>query len=313
MSNHHSLVIIGAGPAGLSAAVNAKILNVDVLLVGDLYGSLKTRLAPQILNYLGFGKVKGDDLNERFCSHATEIGVNFSEKKVFGVYKSGNGFSLDVGGEFLTADCVILATGVSSVAQIEGEKEFLGRGVSYCATCDAPLIKGKNAVVVGYDEESVKEANYIATICSSVTFIPMKKLTTPLSDDVKVVNATPLSFADPENTGKATVLKTKEGDYTGDGFFVLKPLSADNLVYGLKTVNGLVETDKNCKTNIDGLFAAGDVTGAPYKYQKATGEGQVAAFSAYDYLLKINPTETVQKTKVVPQKEGKKVRKNKNK
>ena len=108
-------------------------------------------------------------------------------------------------------------------------------------------------------------------------------------------------------------MKTKEGDYTGDGFFVLKPLSADNLVYGLKTVNGLVETDKNCKTNIDGLFAAGDVTGAPYKYQKATGEGQVAAFSAYDYLLKINPTETVRKTKVVSQKEGKKVRKNKNK
>ncbi len=284
MKNHYSLVIVGAGPAGLSAALNAKILNIDALLVGDAYSSAKTSLAPRVFNYLGVNDVTGADLGGLFRSHAEKVGVEFLEKKIFAIYPSSRGFTLDVGGDFLTADCVILSTGVGSTAVIKGETEFLGRGVSYCATCDAPLLKGKRAVVVGYDEDSVRETAYISEICSSVTFIPMKKFSSPLPDGVKVADVLPVAFSDPDGIGKATVLETTDGNYEADGFFVLKTLTADNLVHGLKTTDGIVSTAKDCSTNINGLFAAGDVTGKPFKYQKATGEGQIAAFSAYDYL-----------------------------
>jgi len=282
----YDIIVIGAGPAGLSATINAKILQRKVLLVGDSFGSKKTYSAPMVLNYLGLPNIDGKSLNDAFVNHFKEMNCEFLQKRVHGVYKTTNEFMVDAGGEFLTADSVILTCGVSTTPSVKGEEEFLGRGVSYCATCDAPLLKNKTACVLGYDEESVVETNYIATICNKVFFIPMTKYTQTLAPNVEVIKTRPIAFEGSD--GKATTLLTSDGNVNADGFFVLKQLSAGALVLGLETKDNHVVTDKLGKTNIAGLFAGGDITGKPYKYAKSVGEGLVTAFSADEYLNNLN-------------------------
>lgn len=279
----YDIIVIGAGPAGLSASLNAKILQRKVLLVGDSLGSKKTWSAPKVLNYLGLPEISGQALNDAFVNHFKSMQVEFLQKRVHGVYDTGNQFMVDADGDFLTADSVILSCGVSALPSVNGEEDFLGKGVSYCATCDAPLLKDKTACVLGYDQESIAETNYIAGICKKVYFVPMTKYDEKqLAPSVEVVVARPVAFEGTD--GKATTLVTDKGNIDADGFFVLKQLSASNLVAGLAVENNHVIADKQGKTNIDGLFACGDVVGKPYKYAKSVGEGLVAAFSADQYL-----------------------------
>jgi len=280
----YDLIVVGAGPAGLSASINAKILNINTLLVGDSLGSKKTWGAPKVLNYLGLPNIDGKSLNDAFVNHFKDMQIDFLQKRVHGVYKMQDEFMVDAGGEFLTAKSVILACGVSSLPSIKGEEEFLGRGVSYCATCDAPLLKNKTACVIGYDQESVKETEYIAGICDKVYFVPMTKIDSDLPTNVEVIKTRPIEFLSLQDGQKATTLKTDDGDIVADGFFVLKQLSADKLMVELEMKDGHVVVDKNGKTNVKGVFAGGDLTGKPYKYSKSVGEGLVAVFAVEEYL-----------------------------
>ena len=279
----YDLIVVGAGPSGLSACINAKILNLNVLLVGDSLGSKKTWSAPKVLNYLGLPNIDGKSLNDAFVNHFNEFGVEFLNKRIHGIYKMQNEFMVDAGGEFLTAKSVILACGVNSLPSIKGEDEFLGKGVSYCATCDAPLLKNKVACVIGYDQESLKEAEYIASICDKVYFVPMAKFDDFKLDKIEVIQTKPIEFVSNDGQ-KATTLKTDKRDILADGFFVLKQLSADKLMVELEMKDGHVVVDKNGKTNVKGVFACGDLTGKPYKYSKSVGEGLVCAFAVEEYL-----------------------------
>ncbi len=275
------VAIIGAGPAGLSAAINLKILNVDATVLSPQDGSDKVAAAPKILNYLGKKNITGKRLNDDFLSHAQSLGVKITKAKVNGVYPAGKEFFVDAGEFSLTAKCVILACGLPSTAKIKNEDLFLGRGVSYCATCDGPLFKGKHACAIVYDKSESHELKYLSEVCGKLTVLPVAKTDIPAADNVNAVNLLPKEFVGEK---KATQLVCDKGVIEADIFFVLKSLSADRLVAGLTTKNGSVVVDRNCATDIKGVFAAGDVTGKPYKYQKAAGEGLVAAFAAYDFL-----------------------------
>ena len=139
----YDIAIIGSGPAGLSAAVNAKIRNNNFIIFGNKNLSTKIEKAPSIDNYLGLYGISGMDLKQHFVDHINSMDIEIDERKITNVYAMGDYFALMSGDDMYEATTVILATGVEYGKPIKGEEEFLGKGVGYCATCDAPLYKDK--------------------------------------------------------------------------------------------------------------------------------------------------------------------------
>ncbi len=277
-----NIAIIGTGPAGVSAALTAVNRNKSVLLLGSRQMSEKVAKAHEIRNYPGLPAVSGEEMAEAFRKHLKAMGIEITEKRVGAVYAMGDYFALQIGEEMIEADTVILATGVVTVNPLPGEKELLGRGVSYCATCDAALYRGKTVAVIGYSPREEAEAAFLAEVCAEVMYFPMYREETALPDHVRVIREKAAGIA--QENGKR-VVRTDGGSYEADGVFVLREAVApDTLVPGLESENGHVKVNRKMETNLPGLFACGDVTGTPYQYVKAAGEGNVAAISAALFL-----------------------------
>lgn len=276
------IAIIGTGPAGVSAALTATNRNKSVLLLGSREMSEKVAKAHEIRNYPGIPMVKGSDLAAAFRDHLDRAGIAITEKRVGAVYAMGDYFALQIGEEMAEARAVILATGVVQANPLPGEKELLGRGVSYCATCDAPLYRGKTAAVIGYSPREEAEAAFLSEVCSEVTYFPMYKEETALPEKVRVIREKATGIAQEDGR---RVVQTEKGTYAADGVFVLREAVApDTLVPGLDAEGPHVRVNRKMETSLPGVFACGDLTGTPYQYIKAAGEGNVAAISAAAYI-----------------------------
>ncbi|ACQ51451.1 NAD(P)/FAD-dependent oxidoreductase [Clostridium botulinum] len=286
MGKRYDIAIIGSGPAGLEAAINAKIRNKDIIIFGNKELSSKLVKAPKINNYLGFYNVSGNELKDKFIDHIDKMGVEITFERINNVYAMGEYFALMVNEKMYEAKAVILATGVEYGKALKGEEEFLGKGVGYCATCDAPLYKNKTVAIIGYNKESEEEANFVSELASKLYYIPMYRSDYELSEKVEVINDKPVEIVGEQHVKK---LILKDSEIEADGIFVLKDsISPSQLVPGLEMEDEHIKVDRKMKTNISGCFAAGDCTGKPYQYIKSAGEGQIAALSAVSYLDKIN-------------------------
>lgn len=278
----YDIAIIGTGPAGLSAAITATIRNKKVLLLGSRDLSSKLSKAHEIQNYLGFPAVKGEDLAAAFQKHIAEMGISITEKRVSAVYAMGDYFALQAGEDMVEATAVILATGVVQGKPLPGEEKLLGRGVSYCATCDAPLYRGKTAAVIGYSPREEAEAAFLSEVCTEVLYFPVYKEETDLPASVRVIRE---KVTGVENQDGKRLVRTAEGTYTVDGVFILREaVSPGQLVPGLPTEGPHVTVNRKMEAGIPGVFACGDIVGTPYQYIKSAGEGNVAALSAVSYL-----------------------------
>ena len=276
------IAIIGTGPAGVSAAITATARNRSILLLGSGELSAKMTRAHEIRNYPGFPPLPGKQLAEAFQAHLRALGIPVTEKRISAVYAMGDWFALQAGEEMLEARSVILATGVVPGKPLPGEEELLGHGVSYCATCDAALYRGKEAAVIGHSPREEAEAAFLSEVCRRVLYFPMYAEETHLPEAVEVIRAkvTAVSEAD----GKRFV-RAGDAAWPADGIFVLRDaVSPGQLVPGLETEGPHVKVDRKMRTGIPGVFACGDITGTPYQYVKAAGEGNVAALSAVSYL-----------------------------
>jgi len=208
--------------------------------------------------------------------------IGITEKRINAVYAMGDYFALQSGDEMLEASAVILATGVVPGKTLPGEEELLGRGVSYCATCDAPLYRGKTAAVVGYSPREEAEAAFLSEVCEEVLYFPVYKEETALPETVRVIREKVTGIG--EQDGRR-ILKTAESEYAVDGVFVLKEaVSPGQLVPGLPTEGAHVTVSRRMETGLPGVFACGDIVGTPYQYIKAAGEGNIAALSAVSFL-----------------------------
>ena len=146
----YDIAIIGTGPAGLEAAITAKVRNKNILLLGGKLLSDKVNKAHTIQNYLGLPEVSGEEMQKAFQRHLEQMQIKITEDKVNAVYAMGKYFAIQGHQAMYEADTVILACGMSTAKPFPGELENLGRGVSYCATCDGALYRGRRTVVIGY-------------------------------------------------------------------------------------------------------------------------------------------------------------------
>lgn len=278
----YDIAIIGTGPAGLEAALTAKIRNKNILVLGSTKSSTKVEKAHAVNNYLGLPGIAGTDMQKKFLDHVSSLGIGITDDTISAVYAMGDYFVLQGVSEMYEASAVILATGVVLGKLYPGEEAYLGKGVSYCATCDGAFYKGKKTVVIGGSEKQEEEADFLTEYASEVLYFPLYQGDVHVNDKVKVVRERPLEI---KGEARVTGLVTDKGIHETDGVFILRDAVAPGqLVPGIETDGPHVKVNLDMSTSIPGMFAAGDIAGLPYQYIKSAGQGNVAALSAVSYL-----------------------------
>lgn len=283
----YDIAIIGTGPAGLEAAITAKIRKKNILLLGSKHASMKVEKAHAIQNYLGLPNIKGEDLVKAFMNHLKELDIEITEDNAMSIYNMGDYFAIQgKNNDMYEASSVILATGVVASKPYPKEEELLGRGVSYCATCDAALYKGKTTAVIGFSPDEELEAEFLAEYAGTVYYFPMYQEEVKNTKGLTVIKEKPVSI---EGTMKVEKLVTDKNEYAVDGIFILREaIAPSQLVPGLETDGPHVKVDLSMATSMKGVFACGDIAGLPYQYIKSAGQGNVAALSAVNYLATKN-------------------------
>lgn len=286
-NNEYEITIVGSGPAGLSAALNAARSNKKILLLGPK-NSQKLLKAPMIDNVLGIDSMDGSRLNKLFRSCVEKMeNIEFSEDVVENIYAFDDKISLLMQDQsMIQTKALILAIGVSFGRPIEGEEEFIGRGVSSCAICDAALYKGKKVVIVAHSSHAKEEIEFIQNYASSVICVNSMGRPIELDDDIELIEDRAVSIQGSE---KAESLNLGSGKkLEADGFFFIRDAKkADRLAPQLEMDGNHIKVDKSMNSSIKGVFACGDVVGRPYQISKAIGEGQIAALSAVNYINKL--------------------------
>lgn len=279
----YDCIIIGSGPAGLSAAINLKIYNKNFLWFGNANLSDKVEKAEQVNNYPGLPGVTGKELQQAYLSHKEAMNLEIKDKIVSSIYDMGGYFNVMAENEFFETDSIILAVGVVAANQYAGEAEFVGRGVSYCATCDGALYKGKKIAVVSTAKRFEHEVKFLADLAEQVYFFPFYKDCEAEGDNIEQIQK---AIKEVKGGFRADTLVLGDGsELAVDGIFIMRnAIAPTTLLSKLEMEDGHIGVNRKMETNVEGVFAAGDCTGKPYQYTKAVGEGNIAAHSVIAYL-----------------------------
>ena len=260
------IIIVGGGPAGLSAAISARQRNNSVSVISNDKTGSGLYKAQKVDNYPGFPSITGKDLLDKLAAHSADAGSDLITGKVNTILQAGDAFHLAYDADILTSKTVILATGIVQTALFPGEEELLGHGVSYCATCDGMLFRGKRVCVACFTADAHEEADYLVSIGCDVVRLNTR--------DIRILGEK-----------RVTSIIADGEEIECSGVFILRPQVAPHLLLaGLETENGYIRTSPSGATNISGVFAAGDCVGIPHQIAKAVGQGQIAALSASEYV-----------------------------
>lgn len=266
------IIIIGGGPAGVSAALTAKNRGKSVLVVSNSTEQSNLWKAKLIENYPGLPNVSGAELSSIFRKQLDDAGIQVAGGRALNALSMGKSFSISCGQEYYESKALILTVGITQQATYPGEQEFLGRGVSYCATCDGMLYRGKKVAVIGLNEEAAAEAEFLRSIGCEVEFF----------------DKTRAKKYQIQGGETVTTLIADDISYPVDGVFILRSTIAPNsFISGLALENGHIVTDAAMRTNLEGVFAAGDCVGRPYQISRSVGQGNTAALTACEYLDKV--------------------------
>ena len=278
----YDVAIIGSGPAAVSAALTLKLHNKSIIWFGSKKLSSKVEKSERIANYPGVAMVTGPELNRLYLEQVEAMGIEITERQVTNIAATRRGYMVLGGNDIYEAKTVLLCTGAVSGKGFPNEAELLGHGVSYCATCDGFLYKGKTIAVYCGAKEFEHEVTYLAELAEKVyLFTPYE---CELTRGNIVVNPGRLKAIRGEK--KANGVELLDGTILDvDGVFIIRlAVAPANLLKGLEINGADIVVDRNMATNKPGCFAAGDCTGRPYQLTKAVGEGNVAAHSIVSYL-----------------------------
>ena len=259
---NYDLLVVGGGPAGLTAAIHARARNKSVLVISNDPAASPLGKAPEMANYPGLPGVTGKELLDRLLAQAKDLGAELRPGRALSVMPMGKSVMVSVGSDAVEGSAVILALGVSRAAPLKGEAELLGRGVSYCATCDGMFYRNKSVVCAGDAPNFEEEVEFLRSIGCQVA---VKRLAG-------------LSIL---GEGKVAAVRDAKGEDTPcDGVFLLRAsIAPAHLAPGLELADGYIKVDGRMATNLRGVYAAGDCTGQPLQLAKAVGQGQTAHFA----------------------------------
>ncbi len=300
----YDLIVVGAGPAGLTAAIYARRADKSVLVLDKgMFGGQMT-FSPKIENYPGYGQISGNELAEKMVSQAIEMGAEIDMAEVTGIEKEGDLFCVFCGDDIYMSKTVILATGARHrLLGIDREEEFIGDGISFCAVCDGAFYAGKTVAVIGGGNSALQEAIMLSDGCYKVYvvqnldfFTGEEKLAEILRKraNVEIIyGCTVEAIHGNDVFGGIVIRNTATGEKTRldlDGMFVAIGQVPENEAYkNLVALSdrGYVVSDENCLTETDGLFVAGDCrTKNIRQISTACGDGATAALAACRYLDK---------------------------
>ena len=231
----YDIIVLGSGPAGL-AAVAARGRNKSVLVVGNRWQDSPLARAERVDNYLGMPGMTGMEMLEAFQRHAQEMGVEMVTGKVLSIME-WEGFTLTVGSQLYQGSALILAPGVVRQAKFPGEETYLGRGVSYCATCDGMLYRNKPVAVVGRSKDAPHEAAYLKSIGCQVVYVAPKR-PDQLEEDIPFIQAAKLAVKGEQTV---TALEADGADIPVNGVFILREAVAPgDLLPGLTLEKGAI-------------------------------------------------------------------------
>ena len=298
MKDSYDVIVVGAGPAGMSAAGYAARAGHDVLLLDAAAPGGQLMFIDQIENYPGFESISGFALAEKMESQAASFGVEVEYGEVTSVKQSDGGFIVSTGDGDVLARAVILAMGARHRhLDVPGEEEYSGRGVSYCATCDGPFFKGRRVVVVGGGDTALTDAVYLSRLCSSVKvvhrrneFRAQKAIQDKMRACSNIQTVTPHTVKEILGDGdKVTGVVLDDGSLIEtDGIFIFTGILPNSqIVKDLVELDeaGFVRTDSMMRTSLEGVYAVGDLRTTPFRQVvTAAGDGAVAAHMADEYL-----------------------------
>lgn len=256
----YDLLIVGGGPAGLTAAIHARARDKSALVITNEPTASPLCKAPAMANYPGLPGVTGLELVERLAAQAKSLGAEFMPGRALSVMPLGDTVMVSVENDAVEGSAVILAPGVSRAAPLPGEEALLGRGVSYCATCDGMFYRGKSVVCAGDAPNFGEEAEFLRSIGCEVAVKRLAGLSI-LGED------------------RVTGVRDAAGELTPcQGVFLLRAsIAPARLAPGLEMDGSYIKVDAHMATNLPGVYAAGDCTGQPLQLAKAVGQGQIAA------------------------------------
>lgn len=301
--NHvYDTIIVGAGPAGMTAAVYASRANLDTLMLERGVPGGQMADTEDIENYPGFESVLGSELSQKMFEHAKKFGAEYAYGEIKEVIDHGDHKEVIAGKKHYKTKTIIIATGAQyTKLGIEGEAELTGRGVSYCAVCDGAFFKDKELIVIGGGDSAVEEGMYLTRFAKKVTIIhrrdelrAQKILQDRAFANEKIEfiwDTIPEKINGPNKVSSVSLknVKTDEQyDHDIDGVFVyigLDPLSKPFISLGIVNEEGYIETNEQMETRIPGIYAAGDIREKELRQiVTATGDGSIAAEAAQAYI-----------------------------
>lgn len=282
--------IIGTGPAGQAAVLTLKLHSKSFVWFGSAARSQKVGRSECIANYPGLGMISGSELNRRFEAQCREMEIAVTDKMVTNIVHSSSSYLLLADNEMYEARTLLLAVGAVTARGFAGEAELLGHGVSYCATCDGFLYKGKTIAVFCGSKRYEHEVEYLAGLAAGV-WVSSPYSGAAFTHENITLLPSPLKAINGDRHVSGITL-TDGQSLAVDGVFVLRDAVAPALLLpGLEMDGPHICVDRRMQTNLPGCYAAGDCTGRPYQIAKAVGEGNVAAHSMIEALTQTERTK----------------------
>ncbi|WP_323703027.1 thioredoxin-disulfide reductase [Mammaliicoccus sp. Dog046] len=306
----YDVIIVGAGPAGMTAAVYASRANLSTVMIERGMPGGQMANTEDVENFPGFDLITGPDLSTKMFTHAQKFGAKYEYGDIKEIEDKGNHKVVHMGDKSLTARAIIIATGAEyKKIGVPGEQELGGRGVSYCAVCDGAFFKGKNLYVIGGGDSAVEEGIFLTKFADKVTIVhrrdelrAQKIIQDRAFKNEKIDfiwNSTLKTINDKDGkVGSVTLVSTEDGtetEHQADGVFIyigMKPLTKPFESLGILNENGYIVTNDEMETNVAGVYAAGDVRDKTLRQiVTATGDGSIAAQNAQAYIESLEDEE----------------------